>query len=1328
MEVDDAPVEVAPIELVEASMDPAEVAAADLIALPADENVLEPLDLQDLDSPDMPENKDEDPDYEPEVIPIDGVDEEAELSLAERLRNRKRRRGRPRKDDVLARNKSDFVRQKLPEPTRLRSGFYESIDTMANKTTRSTSKNSNITQFSSLYLECDAEDLSEAQLQAQMDHKKEFKLAHDKINEMIKNQTILFHGKHTMVLQSSTPTVPLRGPPGKLPLPKTTQATIKVTPSIISAQPNILRTQNRQNILLSTPSQTNNVTYLLPGGKTGNTVLRTLPPGATVRLAPSVTNAKIVTTPATPVQTTAPIPNVGNIPLGQIPVPVAAPTTSAAPTATSDAVVDLTEEDSVDSREISFNKLSGKTFPSLVVTARPSLKTKDMTPSAITRERATLDSKVKTVLVHSPTKFTEWLIQQGLVRSEQVCSTHRDQYNNPYKLKLGMYSDNTKFPFSGGYVWISECCPQKFVSVFSGSLFESSPHPPTVLLKLVYHWCCQTSVNNVVQWVKVDNFYVKNFYTLLRSVCTAAVHTKMGYIGGLNKYVEVGVISLGTTSQDGHQRQVKVEVLGVMDFESKKVRLMAVEPMAESDRNLRKRFSKILEPLTNWVHPASTILTDFSIDKSTLQALGFNNVYQNNATDHGVMLGGRWRNNANIMDYLRKVVPRMFLNTLSLLNRALIQQFLDELTWRERWGFSPPLTFDNIISHLAEQTKVDYGEQMVNRLSKIAVNPFKSWNYNEQNKVLVNTPATLAAPTTSAPPEFDVTPTSLCEVQYAPGPAHSKRPRAQKTPQPIMNENQSKNQSSSSAAAIKRVKLNTSAQTYLDAFYYAEMKGQPALVLTDQDQTFNVKCIICSCNFYNNLALMKHLISHVVYETNDATKADKNKFCPYCLKKLTTSAHLNTHKKDCHMLNTATTSCSICQKKFPLRSQLIQHMHQMHVASEIPYCCHVCNFRSSVHQRVVDHFHETHTGGCSLQCPLCLKVFYATGPKSRSSANNLMAFYQHLVGHRRQSNRRKCERCVLIFQQQKHVFDHEDQYHRSMRNMARVVPVVSTESNPTIIIPTPTGPPPISQAEKAGESSRSLQPKSSSSTSFTKKQQHPQLYVGVDEFYKCIECKQPLNQRNHLNNFMNCLLCRFSTCCSNAMDKHTKIYHSNKKKSLVPYKRDTILPAPMYCICGFKSSKGNELANHLEECEKKSAYPKPSIQAQSASFPPLVNLDEGVSEEDQNDKWMKAYVHKGNDDDREKQEKPDDGSIMGFLGLVRKSSTEDDIAKKPETEKDEEIKTPEDEASMIPEDGKKKEDEKEPEENLDQDDIAMPLELPLETEMKESNEVMELGD
>lgn len=89
-------------------------------------------------------------------------------------------------------------------------------------------------------------------------------------------------------------------------------------------------------------------------------------------------------------------------------------------------IVDLTKEESdknklaADTREISFNKLQGKTFPSLVAIARPMLKGKEINSN----DRSELDSKVKSVLMHNAATFTEWLIQKGLVRSEQYCQLH----------------------------------------------------------------------------------------------------------------------------------------------------------------------------------------------------------------------------------------------------------------------------------------------------------------------------------------------------------------------------------------------------------------------------------------------------------------------------------------------------------------------------------------------------------------------------------------------------------------------------------------------------------------------------------------------------------------------------------------------------------------------------------------------------------------------------------------------------------------------------------------------------------------------------------------
>lgn len=87
------------------------------------------------------------------------------------------------------------------------------------------------------------------------------------------------------------------------------------------------------------------------------------------------------------------------------------------------------------------------------------------------------------------------------------------------------------------------------------------------------------------------------------------------------------------------------------------------------------------------------------------------------------------------MDYLRRIVPRMFQNTLSLLSRQIIQQFLDELEWRECYGVTPGQAFDNIVQHLAEQTKIEDSENLITRLNRVAANPFKHWEFGVEDPV-----------------------------------------------------------------------------------------------------------------------------------------------------------------------------------------------------------------------------------------------------------------------------------------------------------------------------------------------------------------------------------------------------------------------------------------------------------------------------------------------------------------------------------------------------------------------------------------------------------------
>ena len=85
-----------------------------------------------------------------------------------------------------------------------------------------------------------------------------------------------------------------------------------------------------------------------------------------------------------------------------------------------------------------------------------------------------------------------------------------------------------------------------------------------MVLKLIYHWSCQTNIQNVMQWVKVDYTVINLFFQIFRSVCVASVQEEVVDMGGPGKDVEVGIISLGTVSEDGKKRQVSVNEIMIL--------------------------------------------------------------------------------------------------------------------------------------------------------------------------------------------------------------------------------------------------------------------------------------------------------------------------------------------------------------------------------------------------------------------------------------------------------------------------------------------------------------------------------------------------------------------------------------------------------------------------------------------------------------------------------------------------------------------------------------------------------------------------------------------
>ncbi|KAH1023940.1 uncharacterized protein LOC109543643 isoform X2 [Dendroctonus ponderosae] len=799
----------------------------------------------------------------------------------------------------------------------------------------------------------------------------------------------------------------------------------------------------------------------------------------------------------------------------------------------SKAIVDLTADDGrplPDSREISFNKLQGKTFPSLVVVARPHLRVSD-----VNSDRSKLDAKVKSVLLYLPSKFTEWLIQQGLIRSEQTCTVHSTS-----QLKLGMYSDVTKFPYSGGYVWISECCPQRFISVFSGSIFEGSQHPPLVILKIIYHWACQTNIQNVTQWVRVDNLYVKGMYTWLRSVCTLGLQTHIRKLGGPQVKVEVGVISLGTTSQDGNSRQVKVEVLGILECNTKLIRLRAIEPLADGERNYKKRFAKILEPLEHWVHPSSVIITDLTVDKGTLLQMGFATVMQPAVNDCV-------NSNKSIMDYLRRIVPRMFQNTLSLLSRQIIQQFLDELVWREWFGTTSMQAFDNLITHLAEQTRFESSQSLVVRLHKVAVNPFRQWVVPVVGAhVMAPSPAAVAVP---AKPTENLT-----------------KKRKRKDPE------QPSKPTSTTSLELNRPPKSTSPDVPeqmipLENYYYGTIDNYPPKT----NVTLNMKCPFCKEVFNNNIILMNHLFKHAHNVSKDG------QMCRYCLTSLSTANDLLKHIATSHPSDTKHDNgfiCLICETQYMNPFVLGKHMSKEHCPSELPYQCGTCGYRCSNHKQAIDHFHKQHDNGPTIQCPFCLKsttVFSS----SRNIGQNMHYFIQHLQKHQKKQFARRCGKCNLWFVQKEVLKEHQYNMHASQRGKSGLVPWVAPRNG--VMVP---------------KSKMDKYPCDGEGINFGT------LICNVSKGLKCKECDDLMDSSKHFPSFESCQHpnCQYSTCCSKAMQNHNAKCSKNSQRTI----SQDILPYEMFCICGYSSLDGNQMAKHLATCEKKSAYPSLS-DAKSAS-------------------------------------------------------------------------------------------------------------------------------
>ena len=83
---------------------------------------------------------------------------------------------------------------------------------------------------------------------------------------------------------------------------------------------------------------------------------------------------------------------------------------------------------------------------------------------------------------------------------------------------------------------------------------------------------------------------------------------------------------------------------------------------------------------------------------------------------------------------IKSVLINSFQNSPGLLTISAIQQFLDELTFRELYANHPLLAFDSLVDRISTQTKAaqEHGTTFLNRMKSVASEPTNDWRITTQ--------------------------------------------------------------------------------------------------------------------------------------------------------------------------------------------------------------------------------------------------------------------------------------------------------------------------------------------------------------------------------------------------------------------------------------------------------------------------------------------------------------------------------------------------------------------------------------------------------------------
>nr|XP_015927580.2 uncharacterized protein LOC107454790 isoform X8 [Parasteatoda tepidariorum] len=269
--------------------------------------------------------------------------------------------------------------------------------------------------------------------------------------------------------------------------------------------------------------------------------------------------------------------------------------------------------------------------------------------------------------INSPVR---WLVKKGFIRSKAPCYVCHN---------TSFLRDNPKY--EDGCSWLCQWPSCKFENIFKRPHFYARfPMLPIAHMNaMVYHWTVHSEISRITSDAPMEISKLQHVWRSFQVLCSTSLRRKKVRLGGEGEMVEVAMVQFG-----------KLYILGAMERRTKYTLLRTFYV------DLGGQIPVFLKILTQWILPLSFVIINAT--KYVQMPPEYNIMVANTSITDPNDIGFHV---LNITTYLLQHVSSMFGHLKAEDVRAEVMQiYLDELMWRERYGRMPSETFYNILGDI----------------------------------------------------------------------------------------------------------------------------------------------------------------------------------------------------------------------------------------------------------------------------------------------------------------------------------------------------------------------------------------------------------------------------------------------------------------------------------------------------------------------------------------------------------------------------------------------------------------------------------------------------